>query len=212
MVRGVVSESLDVAANVVAIALSVERVRTMRARSLFLEGAPGVGWIRGRVHAKRRSWASCARSDGADLVAGPPAAEGCARRARPPALVVIDMQNGFVNERTRSALPWASKLIEHWQARLWPVVFTRFHNPEGSGYERWLAWTGLRDDDETALHDVVARYADTIVDKTSYTAFTSEGERRWPCTPATRLSSAASTRRAASSRLRATRSSARSGR
>ena len=73
-------------------------------------------------------------------------------------------------------LPLAARLVEHWQAKGWPVVFTRFHNPEGSGYERSLAWTGLRSDDETALHDLVAGYADTVVDKTVYTAFTSEGE------------------------------------
>lgn len=115
--------------------------------------------------------------------AAAPAAEGWAPLAsagegpaKPPVLVVVDLQNGFVNDRTRSALPFVLKLVEHWQAKAWPVVFTRFHNPEGSGYERWLAWTGLRADDETALHDLVAGVADTVVDKTTYTAFTNEGQ------------------------------------
>ena len=73
-------------------------------------------------------------------------------------------------------LALAAQLIEHWQARRWPVVFTRFRNPEGSGYERWLGWTALRTDDEIALHESVAPYAETVVDKTTYTAFTSDGE------------------------------------
>ena len=167
----VVSESLAADANVVAIALSVERVSNHASNDSQVLAGARWRWLDPRARAREAQIMGELRSlDAAGHVSGPSA-------AKPPTLLVIDVQNGFVNERTRSALPWASKLIEHWQAKSWPVVFTRFHNPEGSGYERWLAWTALRADDETALHDVVARYADTVVDKTTYTAFTSEGSK-----------------------------------
>ena len=168
----VLRESLAADAHVAAIGLSVERISNHASTDSHVLAGVGWRWLDARARAREaqimaelRSMEGCPRTT--------PAGDG---RAHPPTLVVIDVQNGFVNERTRSALPFASKLIEHWQAKRWPVVFTRFHNAEGSGYERWLAWTGLRAHDQTALHDSVAAYADSVVDKTIYTAFTSEGD------------------------------------
>jgi nicotinamidase-related amidase len=181
----VLRESLAADAHVAAIGLSVERISNHASDDSEVLAGVRWRWLDPRTRAREAQIIGELRSiDAVRDVAGSPAAEGCAPiRApregltKPPTLVVIDVQNGFVNERTRPSLPFASKLIEHWQAKRWPVVFTRFHNPAGSGYERWLAWTGLRADDETALHDVVAGCADTVVDKSIYTAFTPEGEQ-----------------------------------
>jgi nicotinamidase-related amidase len=168
----VLRESLAADAKVAAIALSVERISDhARSDSQVLAGVRW-RWLDPRARAREAQIMGELRS----LAGGAPIGAAGDGRGRPPTLVVIDVQNGFVNERTRSALPLAAKLLEHWQAKGWPVVFTRFHNPEGSGYERLLGWTGLRSGGEKALHDSVARYAGTIVDKTTYTAFTSEGE------------------------------------
>jgi nicotinamidase-related amidase len=181
----VVSESLAADEHVAAIALSVEHIADHASKdSLVLAGArwrwldPGARAREARILDELRS--TDAAFDVADARRGEAReriASAGARPATPPTLVVIDVQNGFVTERTRSALPLAVRLIELWQAKRWPVVFTRFRNPEGSGYERRLAWTGLRGAEQTALHERVAGYAQTVVDKTTYTAFTRDGER-----------------------------------
>lgn len=178
----IVTESLAADENVAAIALSVERVSNHAGNDSRVVGGARWRWRDPRADAREAQIMDELRSlEALRDVTGPPGHEPIRfdgdRPAKPPTLVVIDVQNGFVNERTRSALPRAARLIEHWQAKGWPVVFTRFHNPEGSAYERSLAWTGLRSDDATALHDLLAGYADTVVDKTVYTAFTREGER-----------------------------------
>ena len=174
----VISESLAVDENVAAIALTVDRVCDHASCDSQVLAGTSWRWLDARSQAREAQIMEELRSTEAPAAEGrEPVGSAAGRPAKPPTLVVIDVQNGFVNERTRSALPLVSKLIEHWQARRWPVAFTRFHNPEGSGYERAFAWAGLRSDDETALHDVVVRYADTVIDKTIYTAFTSEGER-----------------------------------
>lgn len=179
-----ITESLAVDADVAAIAVSVERVCDHATSESRILGSAPWQWRDPRARAREAQIMDELRSIGVRGVADPPAPEGRepARSAasgppRRPTLVVIDVQNGFVNERTRSALPHACKLVEHWQANGWPVVFTRFHNPKGSAYERSLAWTGLRSDADTALHDLIAGYAGTVVDKTVYTAFTSAGEQ-----------------------------------
>ena len=170
-VATVVSESLAADEHVAAIALTVERIANHAGEdSRVLAGVPW-RWLDPGARAREAQIVGELRAFGA-----PTAAAARTSRRSLPTLVVIDVQNGFVNERTRSALPLAAKLVEHWQAMRWPVVFTRFHNSEGSGFERWLGWAGLRADDETALHESVAPAAETVVDKTTYTAFTSEGE------------------------------------
>lgn len=93
-----------------------------------------------------------------------------------PTLVVVDVQNGFVTGRTQHVLPVIQRLIHHWRERDWPVVFSRFSNPEGSGYEKWIHWTQLRDATQVALHPDVADTAEVVLDKTTYTVFTDEGE------------------------------------
>lgn len=93
----------------------------------------------------------------------------------PPTLIVVDVQNGFVNARTQHVLPNILRLIRAWQVQQWPIVFSRFRNTENSGFEKWIGWTRLREAEETALHADIAPFAETIVDKTGYTVFTAEG-------------------------------------
>jgi nicotinamidase-related amidase len=183
-VAAVITESLAADENIAAIALSVERISDHTSRDSEVLAGARWRWRELQAHAREAQVLDELRS--LDVSCNVPALSAPGRRepftvaghgrANAPALVVIDVQNGFVNERTEPALPLISALIEHWQAKRWPVVFTRFHNGPLSAYERWLGWTGLRDDEETALHDHIARHAGTIIDKTTYTAFTKAGE------------------------------------
>lgn len=104
-----------------------------------------------------------------------------------PVLVVIDVQNGFLTEFSRPVVPVIADLARRWQAAGGATVFTRYHNPPGSQYERLLGWTELREPPATDIVDELAPYAakaTAVVDKTTYTLFTDEGatlvkERGW---------------------------------
>ncbi|MGW2472429.1 isochorismatase family cysteine hydrolase [Streptomyces sp. NPDC001665] len=91
------------------------------------------------------------------------------------ALVVIDMQNGFVNERSRHAVPAVSDLVAQWTGAGRPVIFTRYFNYPDSPYERFFQWRRLQEPPETdivpELAEAAAR-AHAVVDKTGYTLFT----------------------------------------
>ncbi|MFB6893182.1 isochorismatase family cysteine hydrolase [Kitasatospora sp. NPDC056327] len=104
---------------------------------------------------------------------GGPLAE---RRA---ALIVVDLQNGFVNRHSRHVVPAVGALVDRWSAGGRPVVFTRYVNTEGSPFERLLDWRRLRGAPETDLVDAVrtrAARARAVVEKHTYTWFTPETE------------------------------------
>lgn len=97
-----------------------------------------------------------------------------------PVLVVIDVQNGFVDDRTRHVVPTLVDLIRRWAGADGDVVFTRYHNYPGSPYERLIGWTKLAGPPATDLIDELAPYVgpDTpILDKSVYTLFTDAGEQ-----------------------------------
>lgn len=90
------------------------------------------------------------------------------------ALIVIDMQNGFVNHHSRHAVPAVAGLVRHWEAARRPVVFTRYHNYPGSPYERLFNWTRLQHPPETDLVPELADHAAhalAVIDKTGYSCF-----------------------------------------
>ncbi|WP_340560086.1 isochorismatase family cysteine hydrolase [Streptomyces sp. GSL17-111] len=93
------------------------------------------------------------------------------------ALVVIDVQNGFVNHHSRHAVPAIVDLAARWSAAGRPVIFTRYVNHPGSPFERFFQWNRLREAPETdivrELLDAAAR-AHAVVDKAGYTLFTPE--------------------------------------
>ncbi|MFJ1594722.1 isochorismatase family cysteine hydrolase [Kitasatospora albolonga] len=93
------------------------------------------------------------------------------------ALVVIDVQNGFVNHHSRHVVPAVSGLVAQWSAAGRPVVFTRYFNYPDSPYERFFQWYRLQQPPETdivpELAEAAAR-AHAVVDKTGYTLFVPE--------------------------------------
>ncbi|CAL9677625.1 Peroxyureidoacrylate_ureidoacrylate amidohydrolase RutB (plasmid) [Actinosynnema sp. ALI-1.44] len=97
-------------------------------------------------------------------------------------LLVVDMQNGFVNDGSRHVVPVITDLVHRWQGLGGDVLFTRFLNAKGSNYERLIGWTAMRGDGSPADIDLVddlkpfaARAF--VLDKPIYSVFTEEGTR-----------------------------------
>lgn len=93
------------------------------------------------------------------------------------ALVVVDVQNGFLNSHSRNVLPQVVRLVERWRATGRPLVFTRFHNPLGSPYETITSWTRLRTATEQAFPEELAVHAESahVIHKGQSSLLTSEG-------------------------------------
>jgi nicotinamidase-related amidase len=96
-------------------------------------------------------------------------------------LVVVDVQNGFITASSAPVVPTVVDLVRRWQDAGGAVIFTRYRNYAGSPFERLIGWRKLRTDQEVALVDELAPYAQHpnahIVDKTVYTLFTDEGRK-----------------------------------
>ena len=96
------------------------------------------------------------------------------------ALVVVDVQRGFVNHHSRDVIPAVVRLVDRWMAADLPVVFSRFYNPPGSPYEKITGWTRLRTLEEQALVDELAPYvgaAAAVIDKPGSSVFAGPGAR-----------------------------------
>ncbi|MFE2639407.1 isochorismatase family cysteine hydrolase [Streptomyces scopuliridis] len=93
------------------------------------------------------------------------------------ALVIVDVQAGFINEHSKDAVPTVVRLVDAWSAAGRPVVFTRFYNPPGSPYERVTGWTDLRTPEEQRIVEELTPYvqsAAAVIDKPSSSALTPE--------------------------------------
>lgn len=98
---------------------------------------------------------------------------------RKTALVVVDVQNGFVTEHSAHVVPVIADLVEQWQAAGKDVVFTRYINYTGSPFERIMGWSKLKDGAEIEIVGELQKYlplAAGCIDKKIYTLFADEGE------------------------------------
>lgn len=73
------------------------------------------------------------------------------------ALLVVDVQNGFINEFTRHIPPRIAVLIARDEHA--PVLFTRFDNVDGSPFRRLLGWEACAAPPDTDLAPEVAAFA-----------------------------------------------------
>ncbi|MEU4388719.1 isochorismatase family cysteine hydrolase [Promicromonospora sp. NPDC023805] len=94
-----------------------------------------------------------------------------------PVLVVVDVQNGFVNQHSKHAVGAIVDLVTTWTALGLPVVFTRYLNQPGSAYEKYFSWSRLMDSPETDLVPELQPLAvgHPVIDKLGYTLFSSKG-------------------------------------
>lgn len=105
---------------------------------------------------------------------------------RNPALVVVDVQNGFVNHHSKNVVPAIASLINAWTERQLPIVFTRYLNEPGSAFEKYFSWSRFMGSPDTDFASEIQSLAvgHPTVDKLGYTLFNAEGialvrERGW---------------------------------
>ena len=92
-------------------------------------------------------------------------------------LLVVDVQNGFINEHTRHLIEIVNGLTGAFRGRGEQVAFTRFVNVPGGGHERWIGWTRFMREPENALATGLVTGANPVFIKHGYTAFTLEFEK-----------------------------------
>jgi len=94
-------------------------------------------------------------------------------------LIVIDMQNGFVNARSEHIVRPLAAFLSRWIEDGRPAILTRFLNTPGSQWETLIHWTRLRKSPEIDLHPDIAAVVDgqpnvRIIDKATYSSLNSE--------------------------------------
>lgn len=87
-------------------------------------------------------------------------------------LIVVDMQNGFINPKSEHVVEPVRTLASEWARRGWPMFFTKFINAPGSQWQEWLDWERLQVPPET---DITSALSDLtplglVVEKRMYTA------------------------------------------
>jgi nicotinamidase-related amidase len=94
------------------------------------------------------------------------------------ALVVIDVQNGFLTDETQHILPAVTELVDRWSKRNGVAVYTRYFNYSGSAFERLMDWKKLYTAPDTDLANDLLPYAQNsiILDKRTYSALTPDFE------------------------------------
>ena len=93
------------------------------------------------------------------------------------ALVVVDVQNGFITDLSQPVVPIIADLLERWTAAGRSVVFTRYLNHPGSLFERLFDWRKLTHSPETDIVPELAAAAEKapVIDKHGYTLFNEQG-------------------------------------
>lgn len=94
-------------------------------------------------------------------------------------MLVVDLQQGFVNLHTEAVVPAVVRLAESWRSVGGSVMLTKFHNAPGSPYELITGWTRLRTEEEQALVSGLAPFVcgHNVIEKAGSSAFTPEGTR-----------------------------------
>lgn len=94
-------------------------------------------------------------------------------------LLVIDVQNGFINSKSEHVVEPIASFVKQWLESGKTAILTRFINDPGSQWERLIHWTKLRRPPEINLHpQLLSAIEDSnlahIIDKRSYSSLTPE--------------------------------------
>ena len=87
-------------------------------------------------------------------------------------LFIIDVQNGFVSDKTEHVVPRILKLMQRFSGQL--VIATQYINKEKSAFSEIMHWKGLKDSPDIDLIDGIQKRASNVVKKYTYTACTEE--------------------------------------
>lgn len=74
----------------------------------------------------------------------------------------------------RAVVPRINRLIERWQAKRWPIVYSRFINLDQSNWQRLRDWHELQCQPDTELAEGLTVASDYIFKKSTYAAWSSE--------------------------------------
>lgn len=91
------------------------------------------------------------------------------------AIIIIDVQNYFVNEQTKF-IP--EKIVKHInKADYDHVVFTKFINKEGSNFFKLLNWKKMLSGKETEIHNSLIKFVNknNVFVKNNYSVFKARG-------------------------------------
>jgi nicotinamidase-related amidase len=80
-------------------------------------------------------------------------------------LLIIDVQQGFINERTHHVPAAVEALQEDYEH----VIVTRFNNPEGSPYRQLIGWDRFTPGSNDTKFAFTPRKDAMIIDKSTYT-------------------------------------------
>ena len=89
-------------------------------------------------------------------------------------LVLVDIQEGFLNHYTKPILDKLKILIEEHGDEFDHIVATRFINYTGSPFTRLMNWNDLMDEQSIKLDTYVESISERVFDKKLYTCFNSE--------------------------------------
>lgn len=84
----------------------------------------------------------------------------------PRAIIVVDVQNGFINPATTHIPGRIKSLLD--AVAFEHRIFTQFFNPPDSPYEKLLHWTKLRSAHEVAIVDELKAYPTVVFRKPVY--------------------------------------------
>ena len=88
------------------------------------------------------------------------------------ALMLIDIQNGFICDNTRHIIPRLERLVGAFKQDL--IIATQFINTVDSPFVRIMGWNAVKTSPETDLLPFVENAATDIIRKTIYSACSNE--------------------------------------
>jgi nicotinamidase-related amidase len=90
-------------------------------------------------------------------------------------LLVVDVQNGFINQYSGHVVKPIAELAGKWQHEgRGPVIYSRFINLDNSPWEKLMGWRNLRQEPDTALHPDLPTENTEIFKKGTYSAWSRE--------------------------------------
>lgn len=87
-------------------------------------------------------------------------------------LLIVDVQVGFVSERTRHVVPRLQELLS--SNRFENIAFTQFMNMDESPYEQFMNWYRLKSQEEQEIIEELKPFATKVFKKDIYTAVNNE--------------------------------------
>ena len=88
------------------------------------------------------------------------------------ALIVVDVQNGFLTDKTSFVVPRILSLLE--SRRFRNTAFTQYYNSDSSPFERFLSWPKLKSEVEQKIAADLLPFAEHVFRKPIYSALTAE--------------------------------------